>query len=317
MQRRDFLATLASGAGLAVLGGCSPGAKAATKLILGDQQRGLRLPVEAAKAFAGAPYTVEWANFPTPTPLFEASNSGAVDTLMAIDNLILLGAILGRPYKIVGRWRASSAGIGIVVPKNSDITSVAQLKGRKVIVSTAQGGTADAVLYAALQEAGLKKDDVKPGYMLQPDALAAFQNGNIDAWATNDPNLARAEADGARLLRDGQGINNSVSFIAASDKALADPDKRKALPDALSRIKKAFEWCDGHLDDYTRYYSAETKLPPELTHTTLGRRGVTTLLPIDEAAIKEAQLVADLYADRGIFPHKADVRGFFQPIAFS
>ncbi len=311
MDRRSFL--MMAGAGL--LAGCAPNDK--TKLVLGDQQRGLRLPIEAAKAFDGAPYGVEWANFPTPTPLFEASSSGTIDTLMAIDNLILLGAVLGRPYKIVGLWRSSSRGIGIVVPKGSDITSVAQLKGRKVVVSTARGGTADAVLYAALREAGLKDDDVKPGYMLQPDALAAFQNGNIDAWATNDPNLARAELDGARLLRDGQGINNSVSFIAASDKALADPAKHAALVNALSRIKQAFEWCDTHLDDYTRYYAAQTQMPLELAKTTLARRETHTLSPIDDQAIAAAQLVADAYADRGIFPRKADVKPFFAPIAFA
>ncbi|WP_165186491.1 ABC transporter substrate-binding protein [Caulobacter soli] len=311
MQRRTFLG-LGAAAGLVA---CGP-KDARVTLVLGDQQRGQRLAADASKAFDGAPYKVDWANFATPTPLFEAASSGAVDTLVAIDNLVLLGAILGRPYKIVAAAASSSKGIGILVPAKSDIRSVAQLKGRKIIVSTAPGGTADAVLYAAIREAGLKDSDIKPGYMLQPDALAAFQNGQIEAWATNDPNLARAQAEGARLLRDGEGINNSVTFFAASDKALADPKKRLALRDAFGRIAKARAWTGANLDAYAAYYAAQTSMTPELARTTLARRGERPLSPITPQIIAAAQAVTNDYAARGIFPKRADVAAFFDPSVY-
>ncbi|GGZ30981.1 ABC transporter substrate-binding protein [Asticcacaulis endophyticus] len=314
MERRSFLALSALTVGLAA---CGQSPKGQTKLILGDQQRGLRIPVEAANALEGADYQVEWANFSNPTSLFEASSSGAVDTLMAIDNLVLLGAIVGRPYKIVAHWKSASDGIGIVVPANSPIKTVADLKGRKVIVSTAPGGTADGVFYAAIREAGLKDDDVKPGYMLQPDALAAFERGNIDAWATNDPNLARVEATGARLLRNGVGINKSVSFLAASDQALNDPARRVALKDVLHRIATAFAWSNDNLEAYAKIYSEETQLSPGLALTTLSRRGRPELKPITPQTIADAQVVADHYAARGIFPRKADVTGFFDTTLFT
>jgi len=316
MRRRDLLSLgAAAGLGATSLAACAP-KDARVTLVLGDQQRGQRLAADASKVFDGAPYKVEWANFATPTPLFEAASSGAVDTLVAIDNLILLGAILGRPYKIVAAAASSSRGIGILVPANSDIRSVAQLKGRKIIVSTAPGGTADAVLYAAIREAGLKDGDIKPGYMLQPDALAAFQNGQIEAWATNDPNLARAQAQGARLLRDGEGINKSVTFLAASDKALADPRKRPALRDALGRIAKARAWATANLDAYATYYAAQTSMTPELAHTTLARRGDRPWTPITPQIIAAAQAVTNDYADRGIFPKRPDVTAFFDPSVF-
>ena len=311
MQRRAFLGLgAAAGLGVVSLAACAPKDSRVT-LVLGDQQRGQRLAADASKAFEGAPYKVEWANFSTPTPLFEAASSGAVDTLVAIDNLVLLGAILGRPYKIIAAAASSSKGVGILVPAKSDIRSVAQLKGRKIIVSTAPGGTADAVLFAAIREAGLKDSDIKPGYMLQPDALAAFQNGQIEAWATNDPNLARAQADGARLLRDGEGINKSVTFIAASDKALADPRKRSALRDALARMAKARAWASANLDAYATYYAQQTSMTPDLARTTLARRGDQPLTSITPGIIAAAQAVTNDYADRGTFPKHADVAQFF------
>lgn len=312
MHRRAFL-SLSAAAGLTA---CGPKAGGVTTLVLGDQQRGVRIIADAAGAFEGAPYKVQWANFSTPTPLFEAASASAVDTLDAIDNLILLGAVLGRPYKIVAAAPASSKGIGVLVPAGSAITSIAQLKGHRVIVSTAPGGTADAVLTAAIQEAGLRQEDIQRGYMLQPDALAAFEGGRIDAWATNDPNLARAQAKGARLLRDGEGINKSVSFVAASDKALADPAKRAAIGDALGRLAKARAWCNDHPDDYVAYYARQTQMPPDLARTTLARRGPLSLTPITDQTIAAAQQVADDYAARGVFPRKADVRPFFDPGVF-
>ena len=311
MRRRDLL-SLGAAAGLAA---CAP-RDARMTLVLGDQQRGQRLAADASKAFEGAPYKVEWANFNSPTPLFEAASSGAVDTLSAIDNMVLLGAILGRPYKIVAAAAASSRNIGVLVPASSDIQSVAQLKGRKIIVSTAPGGTADAVLYAAIREAGLKDSDIKPGYMLQPDALAAFQGGQIEAWATNDPNLARAQAGGARLLRDGEGINKSVTFVAVSDKALADPRKRPALRDALARLAKARAWTSANLDAYATYYAQQTSMTPDLARTTLTRRGDQPLTPITPEIIAAAQAVTDAYADRGTFPKHADVTPFFDASLF-
>jgi sulfonate transport system substrate-binding protein len=185
-----------------------------------------------------------------------------------------------------------------------------------VIVSTAAGAAADAVLFAAIREAGLKPGDIKPGYMLQPDALSAFKAGKITAWATNDPWLARAQASGARLLRDGVGINKSVTFLAATDKALSDPAKRVALQDAFIRFAKARIWTLEHADDYARSYSAQTGLPLEIAQTTLRRRGDARFSTVTAEVILAAQMVADDYASRGLFPAKVDVRPYFDATVF-
>jgi sulfonate transport system substrate-binding protein len=312
LPRRTFLGLAAAG-----LAAChKPGGPATTSLVLGDQQRSLRIMADAAKAFEGAPYRVSWANFTSPTPLFEAVSSSAVDTVSAIDNLVLLAAALGRPIKIVQVGASGSKGIGVLVPRDSPIRSIAELKGREVIVSTAPGGTADAVLFAAVREAGLKPTDIRPGYMLQPDAFSAFEAGKITAWATNDPWMARAQASGARLLRDGEGVNKGVTFLAATDKALSDPGKRAALGDALIRFAKARLWALEHADDYARSYAAQTGLPLEITRTTLRRRGDQPFSPVTPAVILAAQAVADDYASRGLFPAKVDDRPYFDASVF-
>jgi len=305
--------------GAAALAACRGGESSLSrvKLTLGDQQRGLRIMADATGAFRNAPYQVAWANFVTPTPLFEAIASGFVDTALAVDNLILQSAILGRSLKIVAVARASSRSIGIVVPGDSSIRSVKDLVGKNIVVSTTRGGTADSVLWAALAEAGVAAAKVRVGYMLQSDAMAAFLSRHVDAWVTNDPQLARVERAGGRVLRDGTGLFKAVSFFAIGEEARRDAGKRAAVGDALNRLADAGRWRNAHPADYLRVYTAQTGLDPEIARITVARRGGDVLEPITEATIRDAQAVADGYAARGLFPHSADVRPFFDATVFA
>ncbi|WP_163032612.1 PhnD/SsuA/transferrin family substrate-binding protein, partial [Pseudomonas viridiflava] len=109
------------------------------KLVLGDQAKGLRTVVEASKAFEGVPYQVEWANFQGAAPLFEALRAGAVDLAPAGDTPVLAAATGGAPLRIVAVRRSQARSIAILVPKDSPIQTVADLKGRNVVISSARG----------------------------------------------------------------------------------------------------------------------------------------------------------------------------------
>ncbi len=71
-------------------------------LVLGDQAGLTKSKVEASKVLEGTPYKVEWASFQGAAPLFEAVNSGSVDTAPAGDTPILTAADSGVPIKIIG-----------------------------------------------------------------------------------------------------------------------------------------------------------------------------------------------------------------------
>src|SRR5476649_2746427 len=213
------------------------------KLILGDQAKGLRTVVEASKAFDGIPYQVEWANFQGAAPLFEALRAGAVDLAPAGDTPVLAAATGGAPLRIVAVRRSRSRSIAILVPKDSDIKTVADLKGRNVVISSARGSISQYLLIRALADAGVNEADVKIGFVLPTDALPAFNAGKIDAWATFGVYQAFAEENGARVLLSGEGINTGLTFITASDEVLTDSLKRQAVNDVLQRFAKAFEWA--------------------------------------------------------------------------
>lgn len=313
---------LLSGAVL-LLGGCgdavAPKAQAdlsSVKLILGDQAKGLRTVVEAAHALEGIPYKVEWANFQGAAPLFEALRAGAVDLGPAGDTPVLAAATGGTPLRIVAVRRSQSRGIGILVPQDSPIHSVADLKGRNVVVSSARGSISQYLLIRALANAGVDEKDVNVGFVLPTDALSAFNAGKIEAWATFGIYQAFAEQQGARVLISGEGINTGLTFITASDEVLSDPLKRQALSDVLQRFAKAFEWARQNPDEYARVFAKANDVPLEVSQRLRGW-GDESLLPVEPRDVQALQQVDDLFVEKKIFPHRVDVEKFTDAQVFS
>lgn len=278
------------------------------KLILGDQAKGLRTVVDASKAFEGIPYQVEWANFQGAAPLFEALRAGAVDLAPAGDTPVLAAATGGTPLRIVAVRRGQSRSIGILVPPDSDIKTVADLKGRSVSISSARGSISQYLLIRALENAGVKESDVNIGFVMPTDALSAFHAGKIDAWATFGIYQAFAEENGARLLLSGEGINTGLTFITASDNALADKVKRQALNDVLQRLAKAFEWAKANPEQYAQVFSSANNVPLPVSQR-LQSWGVESLQPVDASDITALQGVDDLFVAKKIFPQPVQVSG--------
>ncbi|GGZ30927.1 ABC transporter substrate-binding protein [Asticcacaulis endophyticus] len=268
-SRRIVLAGGATLFGSAAFGlsACRPKPAGKTKLVLGDQVFLLRSRLEAAGQLKDLPYEAEFANFAGAAPLLEALNAGAVDTAIAGDIPAIFAAAAGVPLKIVAAGRSSARDIALIVPNGSDVTSVAGLRGRKVIVSTARGSISHYLLLAALEEAGVPEKEVDIGFMLPNDAAAAFSAGQIEAWAIFGIYQAKAEAEGARILRTGEGINTGLGLIVASDKALADSAKREAIADILKRISRANEWCVKNPDAYAKIFAERTGVSEAIART--------------------------------------------------
>ncbi len=315
---------LVSGAAL-LLSGCGdavePKASAQSDLsgvtlILGDQAKGLRTVVEAANALEGIHYKVQWANFQGAAPLFEALRAGAVDLAPAGDTPVLAAATGGAPLRIVAVRRSQSRGIAILVPADSPIHSVADLKGRNVVVSSARGSISQYLLIRALANAGVAEKDVNVGFVLPTDALSAFNAGKIEAWATFGIYQAFAEQQGARVLITGEGINTGLTFITASDEVLADPLKRKALSDVLQRFAKAFEWARQNPDEYARAFAKANDVSLEVSQR-LRSWGDESLLPVEPRDVQALQQVDDLFVEKKIFPHRVDVEKLTDAQVFS
>jgi sulfonate transport system substrate-binding protein len=310
--RRRTLGLVAAAPIVAALGALgSGGAKAADlgsiTLVLGDQAGGTRALAEAAKVLDGTPYAFRWANFQGAAPLFEAQRAGAVDLAPAGDLPVLAAAVGDPALKIVATRVGSGAQLGILVQPDSPIRSVADLKGRTVFVSSARGSISQFQLYGALAEAGLSKDDVSVRFILPVDAFAAFASRSIDVWATFDPYYGIAVQRGARILRDGTGINSGLGFITASGAAVNDPRKRVAIADVLLRLQRAGDWALANPDAYAQIYASLTRAPIDAA-TQITKRSALKQRFVADADIAALQKVADSAFRDAILPRRIDVR---------
>jgi len=320
LTRRSVMGGLGS---MLCLGACKPSKpdeesgvhsskQASTKLLLGDQARLVRAKAEATNILSDAPFAFEWVNFQGAAPLFEALRAGAVDIAPAGDSPVLFAAAANVPMKVVAVSVGPNSGqdIGLIVPADSPVRSVGDLKGRQVVVSSARGSISQHHLFGALSEAGLTTRDVQISFMLPVDALAAFQAGHIGIWATFGPYLAMAERAGGRVIRDATGIHSGLAFITASNKALADPEKTRAIAALLDRLRQAEIWVNTHPDLYARVFAQVTGLPPDVASVIVWREQ-RQLQPIDEASIVTLQQVANVFTKEHVFENSIDVRPYF------
>ena len=278
-------------------------------LTIGDQKGGSKALLEAAGDLDDVPYKITWKEFTSGPPLLEALNAGAIDLGGVGNTPPLFAAAAKSKIEVVSGATMGAKGDTIVVPKDSPIKSVADLKGKTVAV--AEGSSANYDLLAQLARAGLSYDDIKVKALQPADALAAFSNHHVDAWAIWDPYTSQAELEAdARILVDGGGLVNGMTFQAANPDALDDKATQVALKDYLERLAKAQVWSNSHRDEWAKVWSRETGLKDDVTRRAVDRRTARPT-PIDKRITDSEQKMADAFVKAGLLPEKFDVAKIF------
>jgi sulfonate transport system substrate-binding protein len=278
-------------------------------LIVGDQKGTSAKALLEASGLDDTPYRVEWKEFTSGPPLLEALNANAIHVGMVGNTPPIFAAAAGSEFKMVSTASYTGKGDTILVPKGSPIHGVADLAGKKVAV--AEGSSANYNLLAQLEKAGVDYGDVQVQNLQPADALAAFANGHVDAWAVWDPYTSQAVVDeGARVLVSGEGLVNGLNFQVASEAALDDRATTAALEDYLTRITKAQLWSGEHRKEWSKVWGRQTGLSPEITLAAAENRPVTPRA-IDQDVIDSEQEMADAFTDAGLIPDEVDVSSYF------
>lgn len=181
-----------------------------------------------------AGYEVTWTQSLGSSKANEALRAGAIDFGSTAGSAALLARANGAPQQIVDvvaqpEWSA------LVVPADSDIASVEDLRGKTV--AAALGTDPYFFLVQSLEEAGLSVDDVTVENLIHPDGWAALQAGAVDAWAGLDPIMATAEDAGAQLVYRNLDFN-SYSVLNATEQIIAEhPEVVQDVVDAYERAR--------------------------------------------------------------------------------
>ncbi|MBK3577548.1 ABC transporter substrate-binding protein [Streptomyces sp. MBT65] len=312
MIRRIAAATL-SLTSLLALSACGADSSADTAsgkqvtLTIGDQAKTLQTIIAASDALKGAKYKVKWAEFQGAAPLYQAVQADAADTGFSADLPALQALSGGVKIKNIAALKNDGTHVGIVVRKDSGIDSVKDLKGQKVVVSSAKGSVSEYLLANVLKQNGLSYKDVKVQYLLPTDAQAAFASGKVKIWATFGVYQAVGLEQGGRLLVDGgDGRVSGIGFINASEKALADSGKKTALSDFLQRLGTALKWTSTHQDAYAKAIEQRNGADASVAKT-LASAAYSQVLPVTSDVDTTVQQVADLMNSIGVLDPNVDV----------
>lgn len=299
-ERRGLLL----GMSLALVG-CGRTASGSAVLKVGSQRGGTKSLVLAAGALAGAPYKVEWSEFPAAQHLLEAVGAGAVDLGAVGDAPFLFAFAAGGKVRAVHAATGASGGgaTALLVRKDSPIRTLKDLRGKKV--STGRGSIGHYLLLVLLEEAGLKPSDIEIAFLGPGDAKAAFSSGAIDAWVTWGSYVFISTRDGARILADGRGRLNGVGFEVANIQAITA--KRAQIADFLHRLSTAQRWGHDHKDEYAKVLARETGLDEEIARLTVDASR-STPIPIDAAVIAQEQKVLDRFRAAGAITANPDLK---------
>ena len=272
-------------------------------LRVGDQKGGNRSLLEIAGLARDLPYKIEWSEFPAAAPILEALNAGALDVGYTGDLAFLSVYAAGAPIKAIGGTRADARTQAILVREDSPIRTAADLKGKRL--AGTRGGWGQFLIDATLEKSGHKVDDAIFAPLGPVDAKIALVAGSIDGWAVWEPYVSYATLkDKARIIADGEGLTPTITFIVASDSAIAT--KRAALQDLVQRLNKARLWSLDHLGEYAGSTAELTKLPEDvlLSAYTAQRTGP---IAIDAGIVREVQEASDRATRYGILAKTLDV----------
>ncbi|XTZ37024.1 sulfonate ABC transporter substrate-binding protein [Salmonella enterica] len=248
---------------------------------------------------------VSWIEFPAGPQMLEALNVGSIDIGSTGDIPPIFAQAAGADLVYIGVEPPKPKAEVILVAQDSPIKTVAELKGHKVALQ--KGSSSHNLLLRALQEAGLTFNDIQPVFLTPADARAAFQQGNVDAWAIWDPYYSAALLQGGvRVLKDGTTLKQTGSFYLA---ARPYAEKNGAfIQGVLDTFSEADALTISQRDESIALLAKSMGLPPLVIETYFTHRPPTKISPVNDATAALQQQTADLFYANHLLPKKVDIR---------
>jgi sulfonate transport system substrate-binding protein len=314
MQRREFL-KLSIGTAAAAAAP-SVGAQERLKEIrIGYQKNGVlviaRQQATLEQHFAPQDIAVKWVEFSSGPPMLEAMNVGSIDYGAVGDSPPVFAQAAGANI-VYAAGQPITNGQGILVPNNSSIRTIGDLKGKRV--GFTKGSSAHNIVVQTLEKASLTYADITPVYLTPPDAGPAFANGSIDAWAIWDPYFAIGETkQNGRILVNAIEITKTNSFYIANRSFARN--QGPVLQQIIDVTTTTAKWAEAHRDEVAKSLSTVTGIPLDI-QTIAANRSAFAVGPVTDDIIATQQGVADRFYRLGLIPKPVVVRdAVWKPVA--
>ncbi|MEM9805228.1 MAG: ABC transporter substrate-binding protein [Cyanobacteria bacterium P01_D01_bin.56] len=245
--------------------------------------------------YEGVEYDIQWSSYTSGPPitnkmLADQIDIGLMGDFPAVINLIKFQEeVEGVTSTFIGTlaYSPNGAGNAVVVPKDSDVTSLADLKGGAVSVPF--GSAAHGMVLKALNDAGIDPEtDVKLISQAPEVGGTSLRTGQIDAHADFVPfgelfpfrGFAKKIFDGAQT-----GVPTLHGIVVRSDFAEEHPEIVQAYLQAMLEANQTFQESPEEISAQIEEWSGIEK---EVVYMFLGPSGLQPINP----SIGEVQLEA-------------------------
>lgn len=214
-------------------------------------------------------------------------------------------SLQGLDVKIVANYAESHAEgddiNSVVAGAGSDISSPADLAGKRVAVNSL-GAAGDLTIMAAVEQDGGDPSTIEFVEVAFPDAQAQLESGNIDAAWVPEPFVSMVVgAGGARVVDPYQAVLPGLPTLVVQTTGATvtdDPELVQAVRDAFT---DAFAWAEEN-DDALRQSLVDEMSLPEEAAANLPLPGFTTQIDRDVL-----QSLADLAVEHEFFDSAPDL----------
>jgi sulfonate transport system substrate-binding protein len=273
-------------------------------------QKGSNLAILKARAnlderLTRAGVKVSWVEFTAGPQMLEGLNVGSIDFACVGETPPVFAQAAKADLVYVANEPPAPNAEKILVPKNSPLRTVADLRGKRIVLN--KGSNVHYLLLKALERENIAYSEVKVIYLPPPDARVAFESGDVDAWVIWDPfaQAAIGQID-ARILLNGEGTAENYNFYLSTSKFAKNHPE--VLKWTLEEIKVTGNWVSAHFDDAAVILAPQIGLSQEITREALKHYGYGVTFPLSEKVIANQQAIADAFFALKLIPAKLDVQ---------
>ncbi len=245
---------------------------------------------------------VEWVLSQGSNKALEFLNARSLDFGSTAGAAAFIGKANGNPIKSIYVF-SKPEWASIVVPKDSKIQSVKELKGKKVAAN--RGTDPYIFLLRTLYSNGINPRSVEIVQLAHADGKTALLKGDVDAWAGLDPITAKAELESkARILYRNPSFNSFGVLNVREQFAKQNPG---TVLSVLKAYEKARQWAIKNPEGLKQVLIKESKLSDAVASRQLERTDLSN------SSIGTPQKViilagADVLKKAGVIPADTDIQ---------
>lgn len=243
----------------------------------------------------GDDVTVNWVQSAGSNKANEALRAGAIDVGSTAGSAALLARSNGSPIQVIDIYSQPNWA-AILVPTDSPITEVSELKGKHIAAT--KGTDPYFFLLQTLEANGLTLDDVVVENLQHADGKTALEAGAVDAWSGLDPLLSTSVANGAsKIIYDNIDFN-SYGFLNATEDFITNHADLAQL--VVNAYEKARAWAEENPEETAAILAEVAGIDPTIATAVIADRTNLAVDPVPgKAQLDVLKIIGPVFVESG------------------